>query len=156
MLDINGQTYETKFSYKFYQRLMDNYGDDNNDGFSRLIKQLVDRDPDALVNGYRYAIDAKNLPSADAVADALGAKGIWDQEDPYGDLYKALKQDGFLRHRLRLLLNSVEEDANNGKKALEIGGKAMTKKEREEAELTVAAYQNYATEFKGKLEALAQ
>lgn len=156
MLDINSQTYETKFNYKFYQRLMDNYSDDNNDGFSRLIKQLVDRDPDALVNGYRYAIDAKNLPSADAVADALGAKGIWDQEDPYGDLYKVLKQDGFFRHRLRLLLSSIEEDANNGKKALEIGGKAMTKKEREEAELTVAAYQSYATEFKGKLEALAQ
>lgn len=154
MLEINGQTYETKFNYKFYQRLVDDFGNDKIDGFSRLINLLVDKNPVSLVKGYRYALDSKDLPSEDKVADALDTKGIWDQEDPYGDFYKRLKADGFLRHRLQLLLHSANKDVNSAKQTLASAGKALTKKEREEAEIAVAGYETRTKEFQAAIQAL--
>lgn len=154
MFDINGQTYETKFNYKFHQRLIDDFSTKEIDGFSRLINLLVDKNPVALVKGYRYAITAKNLPSEDQVAEALDAKGIWDQADPYGDFYKQLKQDGFLRHRLRLLMDSADKDVIDTKQTLANAGKLMTKKEREELEIALTGYEVQTNNFKTGIKAL--
>lgn len=141
MLNINGQEYEEKFNYKFNQRLVDDYSTDDVDGFSRLINQLIDSDPDGLVAGYRYSLDTKKLPSSDEVAEALAAQGVFDDEDPFGDLFKKIKADGFLAMRLKHLIVTQKNSLKTVQKLLPILQKSGTKKEIAEGESEIKAGQ---------------
>lgn len=119
ILEIDGKSYEPKFNYAFANRLMENYGTESIDGFSRLINQIVDADPMALVNGYRYALDTKSVPTDEKVANALEEAGVFDKgEEAFSDLFKAVKSAGFLTMELQHYLNSKKNIVEDAKKVL--------------------------------------
>lgn len=129
-LTINGSEYEVKFDYNFYNRILESAKSKNNekqkgdggnqtDGFNQLITQLVDRDPQAIVDAYHAAIVGKKRPTRRDVENALAEVGVWDAKDPFGDLYKELKTDGFLRLKIQHLIHLIHEDVVTAKTASE-------------------------------------
>lgn len=137
MIEIDGTSYETKFNYRFYQRVVDNYSTKEQDGFTRLFGELVDANPDALVSGYRYAIDAKKLPSTEAVAEALADSGIYDAEDPFADMFKQIKANGFLVLKLKGLMNIEKSGLKRAQEMLSI-----IKKNKDATEEDIKGAQN--------------
>lgn len=132
-LTINDKEYTVKFDYNFYNRLLedaqaraknkerDKAQDNANqtDGFNQLILQLIDQDPEAIVRAYRDAIVGKKRPTRSDIEQALADAGVWESKDPYGDLYKELKQDGFLRLKIQHLQRLMKEDIKTSEVALE-------------------------------------
>lgn len=121
MLEINGKEYGLKFGFTFAERLTKDYSTDDAEGFRRLIGQIVDGNPKALVAAYRYALDvpAKQLPSARDVANALEANGIFSKGDEaFKDLCDEMKKNGFFQMNLTYYLNAVKSQVKNAKEAL--------------------------------------
>lgn len=148
MLQIDGKEYGLKFNYKFAGRLVKDYSQDNVDGFDRLLGEIIDRDPEALVQAYRYALDVSDnkLPSTDKVADALEEAGYFnDGEKAFSDLFKGLKNDGFLALKLAHFMSTREQQVKDAKTALN----AVTdKKQRKEVETTVKQAETMLKEVK--------
>lgn len=138
-LEINDKTYEIKFNYTFYGRVLDHFvdgkdkdGDDEVDGFNALLGALIEKDPNAIVKAYRFACVGKSLPALSDVASALDKAGIWDSEDPFGDLYKELKSVGFLALQIKRYLNSMKQDWKTSEIILSVAkDQAKTKEEKE-------------------------
>lgn len=126
MLKINGKDYDVKFNMQFANRLIEDYAVKNNDGqitldgFSHLINDLVDCQPEAITNAYRYALDvpAKQLPSLNDVAQGLEEAGIFKNPDIFSDLFKELKDNGFLMLKLKAYLKSRQNIVDVSKKVL--------------------------------------
>lgn len=121
MLKIKDKEYDLNFGYTFANRLTKDYSTDDAEGFRRLIGQIVDGDPAALVAGYRYALDvpAKSLPSANQVAEALEENGTFAKGDEaFGDLFKEMQKSGFFKMNLDYYLNSVSDQVKNASVAL--------------------------------------
>lgn len=138
-LEINGKVYETKFNYGFYHRIVDGYSNDKDaDGFNLFIGGLVDQDPQAIVKGYRFAIVGKDLPSEDEIADALDAKGVFEEDDPFGEMYKEVKSVGFLAKAINHLLALLKKDWKNSELALKILKDNATKSKEDKDNLKQA------------------
>lgn len=121
MLKIGDKEYDTKFNYTFADRLTHDYSNDQADGFDRLLGEIIDRDPNALVAAYRYALDVptKELPSLDDVASALDANGTFAKgEKAFNELFKQLKANGFLALKLKQFINSRKALIANSKATL--------------------------------------
>lgn len=155
-LEINDHEYEVKFDYNFYNRLLeeadaksknnaknkDNGGAINTDGFNQLILQLIDRDPQAIVDAYRAAIVGKKRPTRRDIEAALAKSGVWDAKDPFGDLYKELKTDGFLRLKIQHLLHSMKEDITTSKIASEAVLESVGKSKKKEDQNAIQEAKN--------------
>lgn len=126
MLEINGKEYEPKFNIQFADRLIHDYAVKNSkeqetlDGFSHFINQLIDNEPEAITNAYRYALDVpdKELPSLKDVAKGLEKAGIYKQEDIFSELFKKIKDNGFLALKLKAFLKSRQNIVDVSKKVL--------------------------------------
>lgn len=154
LLEIDGKSYEPKFNYGFAQRLMKEYGTENVDGFSHLINQIIDGDPMALVNGYRYALDTKSIPSDDKVAEALEEAGIFDQgEKAFSELFKAVKSAGFLTLQLNLYVSSKENVVKDAKKVLSV---LSNKEDKQGAEIDLAAAETSLARIKKAIDKLSK
>ena len=154
MLKINGKEYETKFGYIFAERLTKDYSTDNAEGFRRLIGQIVDGDPAALVAGYRYALDvpAKSLPSAKDVAEALEEVGTFTKGDEaFHELFKEMNKSGFFKMNLTYYLNSVKSQVKNAKAALSA---VSNKDDKQAAEVTLKQAEAMEKELKDRLKKL--
>lgn len=141
-LEINGKMHDIKFNYKFYDRVVQHFADDQDtdkntkvDGFNLMIGQLIDKNPQAVVKAYRYACVGKSLPALSDVADALDKEGIWDSKDPYADLYKQIKAVGFLAQAINHFLTSTEQDYEISKIGLSVA-KKFVKKDEDGKEVT--------------------
>lgn len=155
-LEINGNEYEVKFDYNFYNRLLEeadakpknnakNQGNGqaiNTDGFNQLILQLIDHDPQAIVDAYRAAIVGKKRPTRHDIEAALAKDGVWDAKDPFGDLYKELKTDGFLRLKIQHLLHSMQEDITTSKIALEAVSESVGKSKKKDDQDSIQEAKN--------------
>lgn len=155
-LEINDHEYEVKFDYNFYNRLLeeadaksknneqnkDNDGAINTDGFNQLLLKLIDRDPQAIVDAYRAAIVGKKRPTRHDIEAALSANGVWNAKDPFGDLYKELKNDGFLRLKIQHLLHSMHEDITTSKIALDALLESVGKSKKKEDQQAIQEGKN--------------
>ena len=154
MLEIDGKSYETRFNYGFAKRLMKDYGTENVDGFSHLINQIIDSDPMALVNGYRYSLDTKSLPSDEKVADALEAAGVFDKgEEAFSELFKAVKSAGFLTLQLNLYVSSKENVVEDAKKVL---ANLSNEEDKQGAEIDLAAAETSLARIKKAIKKLSK
>lgn len=154
MLEIDGKSYEPKFNYGFAKRLMKEYGTESVDGFSHLINQIIDGDPMALVNGYRYALSTKSLPSDEKVADALEEAGIFDKgEEAFSDLFKEVKSAGFLTLQLNLYVNSKENVVADAKKVL---ATLSSEEDKQGAEIDLAAAETSLDRIKRAIKKLSK
>lgn len=126
MLEINGKEYGVNFNIEFGDRLIHDYavkndkGQETLDGFSHFINQLLDNDPDAITNAYRYALDCpdKSLPALKDVAIALEKAGVYKQKDVFNDLFKKVMDNGFLTLKLKAYLTSRQNLVDVSKKVL--------------------------------------
>ena len=154
MLEINGKEYGLKFGFTFAERLTKDYSTDNAEGFRRLIGQIVDGDPKALVAGYRYALDvpAKQLPSARDVAEALEENGTFSKGDEaFKELCEEMKKCGFFQMNLTYYLNSVKSQVKNAKEALSA---ISNKDDKQAAEVTLRQAEAMEKELKARLKKL--
>lgn len=135
-LSINGDLLPVKFNYTFYNRVLDHYDPSQKDadGFNLLISGLIAEDPSAIVKAYRFAIQQKSIPAAKDVEEALNAAGVWDTEDPFGDLYQQLRSVGFLRLKIRALLKSLKDTYTNSKAALDVVSDSFNQKSKKDRE----------------------
>ena len=106
---IKGTEVELKFNHRFYKNIVKGYKDKDTDGFSNFINGLIQKDPDALIAGYKFGFTGKKFTD-DEVADALEDNGIFDKDNPYKDLYKEVVKSGFLKAKIQLMKKSAEED----------------------------------------------
>ena len=154
MLEINGKEYDLKFGYTFADRLTKDYSTDEAEGFRRLIGQIVDGDPKALVAGYRFALDVptKSLPSAREVAEALEADGIFAKGDEaFKDLFKEMQKCGFFKMNLNFYLSSVKSQVKSAKEALS----AITNKDdKQAAQVSLKQAEAMEKEMKDRLKRL--
>lgn len=145
-LTINGEEVQVKLDYNFYNRLIEhtkNKDKSEVDGFNKLIAGLVDQDPDAIITFYQSAVVGKKRPTRADVEKALTNAGVWDEEDPFGEVYKELQGVGFLKLKINHLLHTIKEDIQTSKAALEVTEEANdnskdSKAEVKEAKNTVA------------------
>lgn len=145
-LKINGEEVQIKLDYNFYNRLIErtkNKDKSEVDGFNQLIAGLVDQDPDAIITFYQSAVVGKKRPTRADVEKALTNAGVWDEEDPFGEVYKELQGVGFLKLKINHLLHTIKEDIQTSKAALEVTEEANdnskdSKAEIKEAKNTVA------------------
>lgn len=156
MLKIDGKEYGLKFNYKFASRLVKDYSQDDVDGFDRLLGEIIDRDPVALVNAYRYALNVPDnkLPGDDKVADALDEAGYFkDGEKAFSDLFKQIKDSGFLALKLHHFMSTREQQVKDAKTALN----AVTdKKQKKSLEATVKQAETALEEVKKQFEQLSK
>ncbi|MQB94425.1 hypothetical protein DN440_01085 [Lactobacillus reuteri] len=154
MLKINGKEYGLKFGFTFAERLTKDYSTDDAEGFRRLIGQIVDGDPKALVAAYRYALDGptKQLPSARDVANALEANGMFGKGDEaFKDLCDEMKKSGFFQMNLTYYLNSVKSQVKNAKEALSA---ILNKDDKQAAEVSLRQAEAMEKELKTRLKKL--
>lgn len=154
MLEINGKEYGLKFGFTFAERLTKDYSTDDAEGFRRLIGQIVDGDPKALVAAYRYALDvpAKQLPSAHDVANALEANGMFSKGDEaFKDLCDEMKKSGFFQMNLTYYLNAVKSQVKNAKEALSA---ISNKDDKQAAEVSLRQAEAMEKELKTRLKKL--
>lgn len=126
---IKGTEVELRFNHRFYKNIVKGYKSKDADGFSNFINGLIQKDPDALIAGYKFGIVGKKFTD-DEVADALEDNGIFDKGNPYKDLYKEVVESGFLKAKIQLMKKSAEEDYRTIKELL---NKASLKKDEKEA-----------------------
>ena len=122
-LTINGHEYETKLDYNFYNRLIEktkNKDTAQADGFSQLVAGLVDQDPDAIITFYQSAVVGSKRPTRSVIEQALAEMGVWDEKDPYGNVYKEIQNVGFLKLKINHLLHTLHENITTSKAALEV------------------------------------
>lgn len=156
MLEINGKQYDVKFNYQFAGRLVKNYSNDDADGFDKLIGEIMDHDPIALVDGYYYAldVDTKELPSKDAVAQALSKAGIFDKgEQAFSDLFQQIIDNGFLKLKLDHLLNIRENEVKNAKQLLSV---VTSKEDKQSTKVQIKQAELVLKEFKDEIKELSK
>lgn len=163
-LVFDNKEYPIKFDYNFYDRLIEHDSkkdDDSVDSFNRLIAGLVANDPDAIILAYQKAIVGKNRLTKGQVAKALDELGVWDSEDPFGDVYKEIRSAGFLKLKIKALLHSLKEDITTAKAALEVIEETSdkskdAKKDLKDAQSSVAVAKKQYELTKKFLEQLAK
>lgn len=136
-LTINGKEYQIKFDYYFYDRLMQKFNkgkkkdDDQIDGFNRLIEGLVAEDPEAVIMAYQEAVVGKDRPTKGQIEQALDEVGVWDSDNPYGDVFKEFQSAGFLKQKIKALLHMLKEDETISLSALSVTKETADKKTKD-------------------------
>ena len=125
MLKINGKDYDVKFNMQFANRLIEDYAVKNNDG------QITLDGFSHFTNAYRYALDVptKQLPSLNDATQGLEEAGVFKNPDIFSDLFKELRDNGFLMLKLKAYLKSRQNIVDVSKKVLS----GLTDKDQKES-----------------------